>query len=240
MIQNFFFSISLINLVLTILAWAIIGYLVFHFYKKRQEKPKVWKVVLTLLIGLFSFSLNWYIFDEIVRIPILPLGVWILYLFFRGKENNWTKYRPYAWIGFFANFIFLITYFVSIPIQHFIYPPDKPSTYLSNIEDTSIVVTHPSGKKSLLNKKSLLSQLPTMKEENFFSDTWYDETFMKYDRKTMKERFPYQLHGASAKWGSGLSYVINIEKDGKGILISTTHKQYYFRSNQTFMMKGGE
>lgn len=233
MIQN------LISLILSILAWVFIIFLVVRYYKKQLEKPKLWKAFIVLLLGLFTFSFDCYVQGTLVKIPLLPLGVWLLYIIFMIKKNNWSKYRPYAWLGFLANFIFLVAALIAMPIQHFIYSPDKLSTYVSNIEHASIIVTHPSGKNSLLDKESLLKQIPNMKEKVFYSDQWYNEVYENYDNNRMKERFPYQLVGVKASWGSGLSSMMFIENDGKGLLISTSNKQYYFRSKE-LLVKGGE
>ena len=73
-----------------------------------------------------------------------------------------------------------------------------------------------------------------MRQEEVFSDQWYEDTYMTESNKR-NERFPYQLIGTSSKWGSGLETIIYIEDDGKGILLSTPKEQLYFRSEDSFI-----
>jgi len=231
--------INIISFLLGILSWLLLGIIAFHVYKRRSEKPKVWKVVLVLLLGLFSFSININEFGTIFRLPILPLGVWILSFLLMRNKNTWRKYRPFAWLGFFANFIFLFISLVQIPIEQLVYPSDNPTTYLANVKNASFMITHPSGKEGLLDKESLIKQLPKIKKRKFISSQWYEETYFS-DNPKKKERFPYELISAEPKWGSGLSSVIYIEKDGKGILIETAKKQYYYQFKDSIIKWGGE
>ena len=53
-----------------------------------------------------------------------------------------------------------------------------------------------------------------------------------------KERFPYLLTGTKPKWGSGIPTLNFLEKDGKGILITTPKRQLYFRAEQTLLERG--
>ena len=116
-----------------------------------------------------------------------------------------------------------------------VYPKDEPSTYISNVENASILNIHPSAKDRSLNKESLLNQLDTMRQETIFSDQWYEDTYMNTESNKRNERFPYQLIGTSSKWGSGLETIIYIEDDGKGILLSTPQEQLYFRSEDSLI-----
>ncbi|WP_240335224.1 hypothetical protein [Paraliobacillus sediminis] len=124
------FSISLIDFLMGLLAWMVIGFIAYRIYKKQAVGLRVWKIVFVILVGLFSFSINWNAFDTLIKIPILPLGVWVLYAVLKRKEGRWQNYRLFAWLGFWSNFIFLISSLISIPIQQVVYPPDQPSTYL--------------------------------------------------------------------------------------------------------------
>lgn len=218
------------GIILEVIGWGAIGYIAYQLYKKQERKPKVWKIVALIFIGLFSFSVNWHLFDNLIRISILPLGVWILY-FIKGKQENWSIYKQYAWLGFFANFIFLATALLSILVNQAVYPKDEPQTYLANLESASIINTHPSGNDVSLNKDSLKKDLVNMKEETVQSEEWYEES-------EADERFPYQLIGAEPKTGSNLHAVIYIEKDGKGLLIQTSKKHYYFRSDESYLKEG--
>ena len=188
-----------------------------------------------MFVGLFSFSFKWNMFDTMVKFPILPLGVWILYFILKGREERWQTYRSFAWLGFWANFIFLASTLIAIPVHHVVYPKDEPSTYISKVGNASILNIHPSAKDRLLNEESLLNQLDTMSQETIFSDQWYEDTYMNPESNKRNERFPYQLIGASSKWGSGLDTIIYIEDDGKGILLSTPKEQLYFRSENSII-----
>ena len=236
--MNFLESINIIELITSILAWIVIGLLTNYLYTKQEVKPTFWKILLILFIGFFTFSINWQLFNTYIKIPILPLGVWIVYAVFKNKNEKWKSYRPFAWLGFFANFIFLIALLLAIPFNHFIYPESELETYISNIEKATLVTIHPSAKDSSLDKEMLKKQTPFLSEELIQSHEWYIDTEMNKHSKKVVERFPYQLIGFSTKWGSCLKTVVYIEKDGKGILISTKNKQLYFRSEYS-LIKGG-
>ena len=109
-------NINIVFLVTGILAWSSIIFLAYRVYKKQSVRPKVWKILLVMFVGLFSFSINWNMFDTMVKFPILPLGVWILYFILKGREERWQTYRSFAWLGFWANFIFLASTLIAIPV----------------------------------------------------------------------------------------------------------------------------
>lgn len=178
-------------------------------------------------------------FDTLIKFPILPLGVWILYFVLRGKNESWQTYRAFAWLGFWMNFLFLVSTLIAIPIHQIIYSKEEPSTYLSNIKNASITTIHPSAKESSFNKESLLTQLHTLQQGTIYSDQWYEDLYMNPETEQRDERFPYQLIGTSSKWGSGIETMIFIEEDGKGILIATPRKQLYFRSEESVLEEGG-
>jgi hypothetical protein len=231
-------SINIVGLVNEILTWGTIAFIAFLIYKRQSSKPRIWKVGLVILVGLFSFSVNWTIFDTLIRISILPLGVWILYAVLKGKETKWQTYRPFAWLGFWTNYIFLASTLLSLLIHSTIFPEDKPSTYIADITNASVVTTHPSGKSEMsLNKEALNSQLDQFSEEVIMNDVWYSET-TRFDSNERNERFPYLLINVQSKWGSGMTSTIYIEEDGQGILIATANKQYYFRSNSSILKEG--
>jgi hypothetical protein len=232
------FSFDFIAMVTGFLAWCVIGIIAYRMYKKQAVKPKVWKVFVSILVGIFSFSINLNWFDTLVKLSILPLGVWILYWHLKGKEGRWQTYRPFAWLGFFANYIFLAATLLAIPTHHLVYPENELSTYLSNTENASIINTHSSALDRSLNKESLLKQIHNMKQEPIYSEEWYEKTYMEPDIKKINERFPYQLTEISSKWGSGLETIIFVEADGKGMLVTTPKKQLYFRSVES-LLKGG-
>jgi len=234
----FDFNANVIDILTQTLAWVIIALLAYRIYKKQIVKPKVWKVIIVLFLGLFTFSFNWELFNTLVKFPILPLGIWILYLFFRGKKEAWQTYRSFAWLGFLANFIFLTSALITIPVDHVIYPKNKLSTYITNVENAYIIPTHPSAKEASLIKDNLLHVHKT-RQETIYSVKWYQDTYMNRESNQVKERFPYQLIGTLSKWGSNLPAIIYIEEDGKGILVTTSNKQLYFRSDD-YLIEGGD
>ena len=233
--MRFGLEASPISLIFLLIGWAVITTLTVRMYRKQNVKIKYWKMIFVIWVGLFSFSFNASMFQTIIKIPLLPLGVWLLYFVLRSKEGRWERYRRFAWLGFLGNFIFLGLAFVTIGFQHVMYPPDKLSTYISNVDSATIVNTHPSAEEVTLQKDILMEQLPSMEQTEFFSDKWYEETYMSGEENQRKERFPYQVFGVKEKWGSATHSVIFIEEDGKGLLIATPKKQYYFRSDDSFL-----
>jgi glucan phosphoethanolaminetransferase (alkaline phosphatase superfamily) len=225
-------------MLMDILAMIVIGVLAYRIYKKQDVKPIKWKAFIVIIIGLFSFSITIPAFDTFVKIPILPLGVWILYFIYRNKVEKWAKYRRFAWLGFISNFIFLAAALLSFPLQNTLYPENELSTYMASVKEAEIVSTHPSAKKVQLNKKSLESQLNSMRKDSIPSEEWYYNTVVNVEPEDRKERFPYQLTGTEAKWGSGTSAVIYVEEDGKGLLVWTPTKQLYYRADSS-ILEGG-
>ncbi|WP_238933413.1 hypothetical protein [Brevibacillus choshinensis] len=230
-----------IDTVTETLGWIVIVFFANKIYQKQMVKPKVWKIPVIILAGLISLSINWNMFDVIVKLPILPLGVWILYFVRKRKDRaeRWQTYRSFAWLGFGANFIFFASTLLTIPVHHAIYPKDEPSVHISKVTNAAIIKIHPSAKDRSLNKDSLLNQLDTLRQEPIYSNRWYEETIMNTESNKRNERFPYQLIGTSSKWGSGLHTLIYVEEDGKGILLSAPKMQLYFRSKDS-LLEGGE
>jgi hypothetical protein len=218
------------------LAIIVIGFIAYRIYKKRDEKPKKWKVFIVMLVGLFSFSFTLPFSDTFVRIPVLPLGVWILYFIFRNKVEKWVAYRRFAWLGFFANFIFLAAAFISIPIEQALYPENELTTYIGDLEEVGSIKLHPSARNATIKEDVLKENLQTMKRETIESNGWYNDIVNSdVEPKSRIERFPYQLIGTVPKWGSALTSTVYIEKDGKGLLLTTPKKQLYFRSETSFI-----
>jgi hypothetical protein len=231
---NIDFPLNVVEVSFSILAWALLIFLTYRTLKKKQVKLKIWKVVFFTVVGIFSFSINFSIFNTLVKFPVLPLGVWILSgWYIKSKNDTWMEYRVFAWIGFFSNFFFLIATIFSPQVHNVIYPIDEPSTYLSNVENASIIKIHTSGNYQTINRNTLQKQIETMEQATIYSDKWYEETWQGETPKN--ERFPYQLLGVLPKWGSGILDIIYIEKDGKGILIDTPKKQVYFRFEKAFL-----
>jgi hypothetical protein len=228
---NFNFPDDIIIIFMSGIVWSVIAYFALRIYRKQTEKPKVWKIAVIIIVSLFSFSINWQMFNTLVKLSILPLGVWAIYVFFKWTGRNWEAYRRFAWLGFWANYLFLASTLLAIPIHHVVYPKDEAATYLSELENASLVAVHPSAiEDGVLDKDRLKKELQVMKQETIYSDQWYEDTYLNRGEINEKdERFPYQLVGTSAAWGSGLHFVIFIEDDGKGVLITTAENQLYFR-----------
>ncbi|MFB9972857.1 hypothetical protein FPQ10_01250 [Allobacillus sp. SKP2-8] len=230
-------DVSVITTIFTIISWISILVIAYFVYKKLQEKPAFWRVLVVTFIGIFAFTINLEVFDSWIRLPILPLGVWILMVVFIGKEKRWEIYRPFAWIGFAGQFIFLFTSLLTIPLNHLVYPEDQLSTYIANADHSSVISTHPSAEKFSFDKNEFVEQLKDLKRETIYSDKWYEEVTisMTPDGEAVDERFPYFLTGIDSKWGSGVSSAIYIENDGRGLLITTPESQYYFRSDELLL-----
>ncbi|QCJ40657.1 hypothetical protein FAY30_01280 [Bacillus sp. S3] len=238
MVVQFDFTFQLIGYITGFIAWCAIGMLAYRFYKKQPDKPKIWKVILCMLVGLFSFSFNWRVFDTPVKFAILPLGVWILYFLLKAKDGRWERYRKFVWLGFLANYIFLAGTLLALPLQHIIYPENKLSTYIGDFENARIINTHPSALERSLDLEVLQKHVHSMAAKSVHGQQWYyDDDVAREDSTDRHERFPYVLTGISTKWGSGLETMIYLEADGKGMLVTTGKRQLYFRSKVS-LLKG--
>ncbi|AZB41762.1 hypothetical protein CEF21_05290 [Bacillus sp. FJAT-42376] len=218
----------------SVIALGVIAFLVFRVYRKQEVKPKGWKILIVLIIGLISFSTDFVLFGEEYKLPIIPIGVGVLYWMFHKTGETWKIYRPYTWLGFAAAFLFLIADLISLPVHRLVYPENQPSTYLANVEKAYVIPIHPSAAEPGLNKESFIKQLPLWKQDDSQSEEWYYETVRNAaEGKGISERFPYMLAGTVPKWGSWIDSVLYVERDGKGILITTSKKQLYFRSGES-------
>lgn len=228
--------VNVIDLLMTLLSWGVIIYFMSYIYRKQEVKPLLWKIALVTIIGLIIFSFDFTVFNTIIKIPILPLGVWVVYFFARGDEAVWEKYRPYAWLGFFANFLFIATALVTILLHNLVFPKSDLTTFISSFETAEINQLHSSAAEVRLDQE-LLKRL-AFDEQIVQSVQWYSEIELNGEPNERKEKFPYQLVGTTSKWGSGIPTMIYIEENGKGILVDTTDKQRYFRTDESFL-KGG-
>ncbi|MEZ2718305.1 hypothetical protein HRF69_14320 [Bacillus circulans] len=234
--------------IMTIIGWGILIGAVCYLYRKQTEKPVIWKMVIIIYIGLFCFNFSFIVSETPVKIAILPLGVWILILVFGKRKERWKVYRPFAWLGFFGNYIFLITTLLSSLVQSLLYPTDKVETFLAELNNPGILLIHPSGKQADLNKELFIESLSSWGIGKMDTQQWYYESFPEIKEEELEEegqmphqtmeRFPYILIGATPKWGIGYESTIYMERDGKGMLISTEKGQYYFRSSES-VLKGG-
>lgn len=234
-------EMSIVELSMTILGWSVIGLLAFRLYRIQEEKPKAWQIILLLFGGLFSFSVEFAQDGEIIRLAVLPLGVMILSFIFRQKKNQWAVYRKFAWLGFWGNYIFLFANLLTQPIHSTVYPTSDPNTYLATVSEPSLTIIHPSGIEKTITLERLELAIPTMTlQKDFPPLEWYYETenFEDAGPKRVSEKFPYILNGVLSKWGSGIRSVIYVERDGKGVLISTSKGQHYFRSEHVLFEEG--
>lgn len=233
------FSLNLIEFVTTILSYAIIIFITFKIYRKQIVKPKLWAVLLVLIVGLSSFSIDINWFDMPLKLAILPLGLWVLYFIMKRKEDRWERYRNFAWLGFWSNYIFLAMALLSVPFHQWIYPKEQLSTYITETEGASLISIHPAAKEGQqFQPEQFLKQLDSMKKEKVMNDEWYTKFYLETEVSERSERFPYLLDGAHPKRGSGIQPMIFIEDDGKGILVKTSKRQLYFRSNESFITGG--
>src|SRR5574342_804719 len=133
-----------IAIIMNVVTWLALFIMIGRVYKKQEMKPKIWKVLIVVLVGLFSFSINIPVMEQQVKLAILPLGVWIIYWIYsrRNEGQSWKRYRQYAWIGFIANYFFLVMSLLIIFIHGWKYPKHEISTYISNFQDSSIIKTH--------------------------------------------------------------------------------------------------
>jgi hypothetical protein len=232
-------SISLPDNVVTIscslVCWGIIGFLIWKRLQQSEHQLIWWKAVIVTVVGLSVFRLGVIIAGEMIKIPVFPLGVWLLNYLYSGKLDEWEKYRWFAWLGFSASFLFLAATLLAIPIHSLIYPQNEPATYLANMNDAAVTAIHPAGEDVTLNVNMLRDSLAAFSREEVQMFEWYEQMQSEPDPQKRKERFPYLLTGVKPKWGSGIPTLIYLEEDGKGILITTPKKQLYFRSQQALV-----
>ncbi|MBM7619892.1 hypothetical protein JOC95_001744 [Bacillus tianshenii] len=226
-----------LEMIFVLLGWGIVFFFFYRIYKNQEKdiRPKLWKGILAIIIGLFAFTFPLTFFQPPISIAILPLGVWILYALRKGK---WEVYRKYAWLGFGANYILLATTLIGIFFHGIIYPKDQAATFISEAENASLHIIHPSAQKADLNHEAFEQALDIMQKSKIDSHRLYNSIVLKEEKV---ERFPYILSGTKSQIGSGLNTQVYVERDGKGVLItSDNQRQYYFRSEQSFLkMEGG-
>ncbi|MFG6149922.1 hypothetical protein [Halobacillus sp. B23F22_1] len=235
MISNFEWSWNLPELILQIISCVLIISLLLIIYKKQSEKPHMGKAVLAAMVGIFSFSINFQFQGHSVSLAILPLGVGILYFFIkRRNEDRWLVYRRYAWVGFLANYVFLLTGLHTPLVFNLMYDKSDPSTYLANTVDAEVHLTHESADQRNLHNERLEMEMENAQVKEFDSMRWHREI----EDREEKERFPYILSRFESKSGSNLKAVTFVEKDGKGLLIQTAEDQLYVRTEQSVLKEG--
>lgn len=245
--MNFFwnFEWNIVGIMCTLLGWTLITFWGLKNYREqdKEERPRIWRIVITVWIGLLSFSFNIPFADELLSLAILPLGVLVLYAFI-GKQR-WGAYRKYAWIGFTGNYIFLLTALLAIGLSSVFYPKDEVETFLADVDSAEILITHPSGEEVIVNKVKLEENLHSFEQTRSDVIQWFEEIREQQwaieDNRTsekVQERFPYLLTGVKPKTGEKIT--VYVEMDGKGLLVTTKNNQYYYRSDSaSFLEKRG-
>lgn len=229
MVFDFDIRWDVVTVAMTVLSWSLLAYLIYRTYQKNGKLGKRRVAVITTLVGIFSFTFNFPLLGVVARIPLLPLGVWILYAIYKQKAGRWETYRTFAWLGFFANFIFIAALLAGVGLHGWLYPKDEAATYLADLSEAAIVKLHPSAEERMLNSKVLQDQHDQWERAAILNQAWYREASPSREGGRSVERFPYLLAEVSSKWGSGVHAVIYIEKDGKGFLVDSGDQQHYFR-----------
>ncbi|MFD1171023.1 glycosyltransferase family protein [Oceanobacillus picturae] len=214
-------NIKIVELIMTILGICCILLLVYYLYKRKEKgNPKPWLILIITSIGLLNIKYEIASYS----VPVIPIGVMIIYFEFLVKRRNWHWYRKYAWTGFLGSYILFATTLLSQPIQAFFYP-NEPETYLANIHQPELITTNfISAEGKTLHKEILNDALSNLERQKLRNEKWIDSL---YDEE---ERFPYLITGIDPKWGSGIDTMVFIEGDGKGWLITTPEAHYYYRS----------
>ena len=226
------------SIILLICSWAAIGLLFFKVYKKG-EQLQVWKASIFLFIGMFTFTISLEWWDLSFRIPVIPLGLGILYAFFgrEGRRESWQRYRKFAWMGFYSTFLFLAATLLQKPLDGWLYPKDDMSTYISDVNRLEVIAIHPDAGHVILDKENLQQAIQKADRRPFDVEAVYNEVFEGNEKH---ERFPYLLLGTVPKKGSGIEAIVYIEEGGRGILISPSEgHQLYFRTEETVLAEGG-
>ncbi|QDP41988.1 hypothetical protein [Radiobacillus deserti] len=234
--MDFWFDLeySIPHISMYLLEFALVAFLFIRIYKKRKEATKIWVAILAVIVGLFVLSIDIPVQDVIIRLPILPLGAWILYFLWR-RSNRWETYRTFTWLGFLTSFISIAVMLGASFLHDLIYPKDSVSTYLANIESSKVIRLVDEAPPVTLQTSTLQKMLASLEMKEVDSITWYHKS-----TEGQQELFPYQLMQAQPRFGSNIETVIYVHKDGNGLLIQTEDHQYYFHSDQSFLEKGGD
>lgn len=234
MLLDWHYSWNVVDAAAGLLGWLVVlGLVIRQRHKQETERP-IWKILLVTLACYLSVSFKIHLFGQIVNVAILPLGLWVAYLFLRNR--TWPDYRKFAWIGFTANYLFLVLALLAGFIYGFLYDRNDPSTYLAHLEKAKLVAIHPSARQAAFEKELFTSSLAEIKASDMSGTLdWYRESQLEDGSQYQQERFPYALLGAESRWGSGLHASIYLESDGKGLLLATKDRYYYYRSEKLML-----
>lgn len=225
---------GVISIAAMLINWSVILFFVFRQFGRLEHKPAIWKVFFVTIAGLFSFSIDFAMFGMMVKLSLLPIGVWIVYAFL--KNRSWGTYRIFAWIGFGANFLFLVTTLLSGFLHNTVYPKDEVATYVADVSQADIVRIHPSAAFAAFDKEVFETSLQHGFNDTILGLDWHYESKVEGQSMYQKERFPYALTGVKARWGSGLVSSLYIQSDGKGLLVTNNAGHYYYRSERPLLV----
>lgn len=240
----FEFEWNTIEMVCTATAWAILCFWIIHMYKKHdpEKRPKKRKIVVIFLVGLFSVSIDLPVFGEMISIAILPIGLAVAYTVL-NRSRRWEVYSRYAWSGFAANYLFMVTTLVAAFLSSQLYPEGEIETYLDDVSGAELITIHPSAKESEFNAEQFEEDVSGFELEDADVIGWYEEVMEQEqdletnERNQIKEKFPYLITGIESKEGD--SVPVYLEADGKGMLLNTKENQYYYRSESASFLKEG-
>ncbi|MCR2806572.1 hypothetical protein [Paenibacillus soyae] len=228
------YSWNVVGIAVGLLSWVTVLYLLVRGYRKQETKPAIWKMLFAALVGFFSFSFKVPLFGQMVNIALLPLGVWILSWFIRRR--SWPRYRKFAWTGFWANYLFLATALLAGFVHSALYDKNDPHTYLADTRDARIAGTHPSAREAEFDEELFREAMASAASADMKNSLdWYYESRHQNGELYQEERFPYALFGAKPRWGSGLIAAVYLESDGKGLLLASEGRYYYYRSEKPMM-----
>ncbi|REK71275.1 hypothetical protein [Paenibacillus paeoniae] len=225
---------NVILIIATVLGWGVVFYWILRQYRGMKEKPVIWKMLFATLVGIFSASGNFTIMSTTVKLSILPLGVWVLYFFLRN--GSWSIYRKFAWIGFFSSYIFVATTLLGSLLHHVVYDKSDPFTYVADTGKAQLVSIHPSASDVTWDQHAFQDGMRVLEfQQSRDTLNWYYESAVENGVNYGNERFPYAVVGAKSRWGSGYEASLYLEYDGKGLLIQTPERHYYFRSEEPLL-----
>jgi hypothetical protein len=222
---------NIVDVLFMVLSWGLLVGIVLYYYRREKEawRPVFWKALLIAFVCVFAFTLNIPLGEYMGRFAILPLGVWVVY--WAAKNKSWPRYRRYAWIGFWCNYVFLAAGLLGHYVNEGVYPKQTISTYFANVENARLVAIHPSAPEASLDAARLEQSLKALElQPEYDAMTWGYES-----RDAQTEWFPYALLGTEASWGSGISAEVYVQADGKGLLVAWNNRYLYYKAPSSLL-----